>query len=212
MIVLSVLVAWFLVVLAAGGAGIFEAGSGRPPLPLLLAVVGPPLLFAVAYRATRSVRAFALGVDLRVLMAIQSWRVIGLVFLVLYAFGLLPGVFAWPAGLGDVAVGVAAPFVLLAIVRGAPNWPARVAWLNIAGLIDFVGAIGTGVLTSNSSLGLLSDGVPRASLGALPLSLVPTFAVPLWTIFHLISLLQLRRLARAGSGAIRYTALADPVV
>jgi hypothetical protein len=35
--------------------------------------------------------------------------------------------------------------------------------------------------------------VSRASLGALPLSLVPTFAVPLWTLMHVISLLQLRR-------------------
>ena len=37
-------------------------------------------------------------------------------------------------------------------------------------------------------------GVAHASLGALPLSLVPTFAVPLWTIFHAISLLQLATL------------------
>jgi hypothetical protein len=49
------------------------------------------------------------------------------------------------------------------------------------------------VLTSDSSIGLLADGLPHADLGALPLSLVPTFAVPLWTIFHAISLLQLRR-------------------
>jgi hypothetical protein len=30
-------------------------------------------------------------------------------------------------------------------------------------------------------------------MGLLPLSLIPTFAVPLWIIFHMISLLQLRR-------------------
>ena len=167
---------------------------------------------AVAPRLGHRLRRSAVRIDLRVLTAIQAWRVIGILFLGLYAFGLLPGVFAWPAGLGDVTVGVAAPFALLAIVRRTPSWPTRVAWLNIAGLLDFVGAVGTGVLTSNSSLGVLSDGVTRASLGALPLSLVPTFAVPLWTIFHLISLLQLRRLARAGARPIRYTALADPVV
>ena len=212
MLVTSVLVAWFLIVLGAGTAGVFDSGPGRPPLPLLLAVAGPPLLFALAFRASRAVRNFALRIDLRLLTAVQGWRVIGILFLGLYAFGLLPGVFAWPAGLGDVTVGVAAPFALLAIVRRTPSWPTRVAWLNIAGLLDFVGAVGTGVLTSNSSLGVLSDGVTRASLGALPLSLVPTFAVPLWTIFHLISLLQLRRLARAGARPIRYTALADPVV
>jgi hypothetical protein len=90
-------------------------------------------------------------------------------------------------------VGLAAPFVVLAMVRGAPAWRARVAWLNIAGLIDFAGAIATGVLTSTSSVGFLASGVSRASLGALPLSLVPTFAVPLWTLMHVISLLQLRR-------------------
>jgi len=91
--------------------------------------------------------------------------VIGAMFLALYAFGLLPGLFAWPAGLGDAAVGLAAPFVLLAMLRGAPNWPRRVAWLNIAGLVDFAGAIGTGVLTSNSSLGVLADGAPHAKPG-----------------------------------------------
>jgi hypothetical protein len=30
----------------------------------------------------------------------------------------------------------------------------------------------------------------------MPLSLIPTFAVPLWIILHLISLLQLRELGR----------------
>src|SRR5262249_1717957 len=131
--------------------------------------------------------------DLRWLTAVQGWRVVGAMFLALYAFGLLPGLFAWPAGLGDSAVGLAAPFVLLAMLRGAPNWQRGVFWLNIAGLIDFTGAIITGVLTSNSALGLFADGAQRANMGDLPLSLVPTFGVPLWIIFHIISLLQLRR-------------------
>ncbi len=71
-------------------------------------------------------------------------------------------------------------------------------WLNVAGLVDFLGAIGTGVLTSNSSVGFFASDAPRASMGLLPLSLVPTFAVPLWIILHVISLVQLRR---AGAGS-----------
>jgi hypothetical protein len=114
-------------------------------------------------------------------------------FVAHYAFGLLPGLFAWPAGVGDVAVGVAAPFVVLAMVRDAPTWRRQATWLNVAGLVDFVVAVGTGVLTSNTSLGVLAELPARASLGALPLSLVPTFAVPLWIMFHVMSLLQLRR-------------------
>jgi hypothetical protein len=187
-----VLAVWFVVVLAAGAAGVFESAPPRPPLPVLVAVAGPLLLFALTYRASRRFRDFARGIDLRLLTAVQSWRVLGGMFLALYAFGLLPGLFAWPAGTGDLAVGLAAPFVLMAMLRGASTWRQQVVWLNIAGLVDFVVAVGTGVLASSTSLGIVAHGVTRASLGALPLSLVPTFAVPLWTIFHIISLLQLR--------------------
>jgi hypothetical protein len=91
-----------------------------PPLAVLVAVAAPPLLFAATYRASRRCRDFELAIDLRLLTAIQSWRVLGGMFLVLYAFDLLPGAFAWPAGAGDMAVGLAAPFVLLPILRCGP--------------------------------------------------------------------------------------------
>jgi hypothetical protein len=193
-----ILAGWFLAVLAAGAAGAFQARPSRPPLALLAAVAAPPLLLAVAYRTSRGFRGLVLGIDLRLLTAIQGWRVIGGMFLVLYAFDLLPGLFAWPAGVGDLAVGLAAPFVVLAMLRGAPTWRRQVAWLNIAGLVDFAGALATGVLASDASFGLVAHEATRASLGALPLSLVPTFAVPLWIIFHVISLLQLRQTTSAG--------------
>jgi hypothetical protein len=195
----AIVAIWFGAVLLLSAVGAFAASPTQPPLGIFLAVVLPPLLFALLYRLSGRLRDFALAIDLRWLTAIQGWRVIGVMFLAFYAFGLLPGLFAWPAGLGDAAVGLAAPFVLMAVLRGAPNWQRRVFWLNIAGLIDFAGAVGTGVLTSNSAIGFLADGAAPANLGELPLSLVPTFAVPLWTIFHAISLLQLRKMARMDS-------------
>ncbi len=152
-----ILAGWFLLVVAAGFAGAFEAGPSRPPLTVLLAVAGPPLIFAAAYRASRRFRDFVLGIDLRLLTAIQSWRVIGVMFLAFYAFGLLPGLFAWPAGVGDAAVGLAAPFVLLSMLRRSPTWRRQVVWLNVAGLLDFIGAVGTGMLSSNNSIGLVAD-------------------------------------------------------
>lgn len=51
------------------------------------------------------------------------------------------------------------------------------------------------MLASNNSLGLVVDSATRVSLGSLPLSLIATFAVPLWTICHIVSLLQLARTA-----------------
>jgi hypothetical protein len=184
---------WLLAIVMAGAAGLFEPGPGRPPLALLAAIVVPPALFLVAYRISAAFRRFVLSLDLRLLTAVQAWRVLGGMFLVLYAFNLRPALFAFPAGLGDVAVGVAAVFVLRAMIDGHPNWRRRVRWLNLGGLLDFVGAITTGVLTSHSSLGVFAPTTPMPSMGMMPLSLVPSFLVPLWTIIHFASLLQLRQ-------------------
>src|SRR5262245_53923728 len=106
-----VLGVWFLLMLAAGFAGWFQAGPGEPPIGVPLAIVVPPALFALAYRSSRRLRDFALSVDLRLITALQAWRVIGGTFLVLYIFDLLPGLFAYPAAIGDLAVGIAAPFL-----------------------------------------------------------------------------------------------------
>ena len=192
-----VLLAWLVVVVIAGGRGVFEAGPARPPLPIFIAVALPPVLFALLYRASRHVREFALSLDLRLVTAMQAWRIGGTMFLVLYSFGMLPGLFAWPAGIGDVAVGLAAPFVLQAMNVERRGWERYLFWHNIAGLADFAGAIATGVLSSNSAIGFFASAAPTVSMGLLPLSLIPTFAVPLWIILHMISLIRLRRI-RAG--------------
>ena len=190
-----VLVLWFALVLVTISAGAFAANPQQLPLALLLAVAAPPLIFAASYLASPALRTFVLDLDLVLLTAFQSWRVIGVIFLVSYAYGLLPAVFAFPAGIGDVLVGIAAPFVAIAIARNTPGWRQQVLWLNLAGLFDFALAVGTGVLTSPSSAGVLADATTSAIMSELPLSLIPTFAVPLWIIVHMISLLQLRHRA-----------------
>jgi hypothetical protein len=193
MIAAAIVATWFAAIVATGAADIFVAGPSAPPLAVFAAIAVPPLVFAIAYARSAGVRAFVLGLDLRVLTAMQAWRVIGLVFLAFYAFDMLPGIFAWPAGLGDAAVAVGAIAALGAMLRQAPGWRRGVFWLNIAGLVDFAVAIATGVLTSNSAVGIFNDGAPRIELNALPMSLIPTFAVPFWIIVHTISLLQLRQ-------------------
>ncbi len=183
---------WLLAIVVAGAAGVFEAGRGRPPVALLAALVVPLAVFLLAYRLSTEFRRVVLGLDLRLLTAVQIWRVLGGTFLFLYAFNLRPALFAFSAGLGDLAVGVAAVFVLLAMIDRHPNWRRRLLLLNLGGLLDFVGAVATGVLTSNSSLGFFAPATPMPSMGMLPLSLIPTFMVPLWIIIHFASLLQLR--------------------
>jgi hypothetical protein len=195
----GVVIAWALVALVLNVLGVFVNRPDRPPLALLVSVVGPPVLFVVAYALSPGVRALALGLDLRLLTAMQAWRVIGAMFLVLMAFGLLPGTFAWPAGVGDLVVGAYAPFVTLAVSRRSPDWRRHVVLLSVLGLLDFVGAVGGGVMSGSSPIGILRGSVPTDVMQRLPLSLIPTFGVPFWIVLHVISLIKVRNAQAAES-------------
>jgi hypothetical protein len=187
-----VVIAWAALSLLLNVLGVFAAHPDQPPLALLTAIIGPPLLFLIAYAISANVRTLSLRLDLRLLTAMQGWRVIGAMFLVLMSFGVLPGTFAWPAGIGDLIVGAYAPFVVLAISRRTPGWHTQVVLLNVLGLLDFVGAIGGGLLSGSSPIGILRGDVTTDILLELPLSMIPTFAVPFWIVLHIISLTTLR--------------------
>jgi hypothetical protein len=108
-------------------------------------------------------------------------------------FRLLPGTFAWPAGVGDLIVGAYAPFVVLVMSRRTSGWRKHIVLLNVLGLLDFVGAIGGGVLAGSSPIGILRGDITTDIMQRLPLSLIPTFAVPFWIILHIISLIKVRK-------------------
>jgi hypothetical protein len=180
---------WFLAMLAAGLAGVFSRGDpARPPIPLGAVALAPVLAFLAALSASSAVRRFVRSLDLRALTLAQTPRVIGGVFLLLWAAGRLPAGFALPAGLGDLFVGVTAPFVASFVVT---RLPARrrlyVAWVAF-GILDLVVAVTSGVLHSPTSAGLLAGPVTTQPMGTLPLSLIPTFLVPLALILHVAAL------------------------
>jgi hypothetical protein len=119
--------------------------------------------------------------------------VLGLIFLVLYAGGRLPGAFAWPAGVGDVIVGLLAPIVGIAYVSGSRR-SAGLLWAwNLFGIGDLVVAAVTGFLTSPSRLQILAFDRPNELISAFPLVMVPAFLVPLAVLLHLASLEKLRQ-------------------
>jgi hypothetical protein len=199
--VAGVLGLWLALVLLLGANGAFIRRPEVPPLPILLGATVPVLLFLAAYGGSSALRALTLAADLRLLTAIQGWRAGGLGFLALYAHGVLPGLFALPAGLGDIAIGVTAPWVMFALLRSpASGYPAFagsrrfVAW-NLLGILDLVVALSTGALSSGFVPGLAGT-VTTAPMAQLPLVLIPAYLVPLFGILHLAGLFQARQLAR----------------
>jgi hypothetical protein len=186
---LAILVVWFLLAVAGSLLGVFDS-EPRPPLPLGLAAVIPVTLFAFCYLTSVRFRELVLSLDLRILTLAQTWRVGGIVFLILYQHGALPGVFAIPAGWGDIAIGITAPIVAWYWKRPFPS-KTFIVW-NVLGSLDLVIAVSLGVLASATPVGVLAGDVTTRLMGQFPLSLIPTFFVPLLLILHLISLSRVR--------------------
>jgi hypothetical protein len=179
--------AWFVLALTASGLDIFQNPPSTPPIALGLAVLVPVLIFLAWYGSSQDFRAFVLSLDLRILTMLQSWRIAGFGFLALYTYKILPGSFALPAGWGDLFIGVTAPLIALKLT-GRPHRAVFILW-QILGMLDLVTAVGSGVIT-----GFINHGtVTMDPITALPLSLIPTFGVPLFFIFHIISIAQARQ-------------------
>jgi hypothetical protein len=193
-VVWVVLVLWLALVFVLGAGGALVRSPGAPPLPILVAVTAPLAAFVAALWVIPGFRAFVLAADLPLITAIQGWRVAGFGFLALYAHGVLPGLFAWPAGLGDIAIGVTAPWVMRSLA-GRPRFaasPLFVIW-NLLGIADLVVAVSTGALGSVLATGVAGE-ITTAPMAQLPLVLIPAYFVPLFIMLHLVALMQ----ARAG--------------
>ena len=188
---------WFLLVVSLGAAGAFVGRPGTPPIAIAIGVGAPLLLFFAWLRISQSFRDFLLSLDLRLIAGIQAWRWAGLGFLSLYAHNVLPAMFALPAGLGDMAIGFAAPWMILALVR-RPGFAASAAFIrwNVLGILDLVVAISLGTLSATLSTGAPGE-ISTAPMATLPLLLIPAFLVPLFLMLHTAALMQSRRVARS---------------
>ena len=173
-----VLAIWFGVVMTAIVAGVF-AGGGASRLALPASVAIPIAVVAIVYRASPRFRHYLLALDLRLVLTAQLWRVIGIAFLFALAFDQLPAGFAVPAGVGDIATGIAAFGVVLALSNGSLT-RRRLYAFTALGVGDFLVAFATGL------------SLEPPTLNAWPLAIFPTIMVPLFAVLHLVAVLQSR--------------------
>ena len=105
--------------------------------------------------------------------------------------GLVPALWAIPAGVGDVLIGASAFWVAARL--DSPGGRRRAVIFNLLGLLDLVVAIGLGVTTNPGAAQLFHTTPSAELLTRFPLALVPGFLVPLAFMVHFVSLWQLRR-------------------
>ncbi|HEX3035843.1 MAG TPA: hypothetical protein VHT73_12080 [Thermodesulfobacteriota bacterium] len=180
--ILVVALVWFLLALLIGASGLLA--SIPPPFQqafLFSLVIVLLLLFWRSFLF----REWLLSVDIRVLVLIHLSRFVGIYFLVLYSRGDLPYAFAVPGGWGDIAVAATAiPVSLFLQNEGAISRRILFLW-NVFGLVDILLVIAT------ASRLAMANPESMVALTRLPLSLLPTFLVPIIVFTHIIIFVRL---------------------
>jgi len=123
------------------------------------------------------------------LIGYQVFRVIGGVFLIEMIMENIPGIFAYPAGLGDMLVGFVAIGVLLAY-RKSEHIPKAGIFLVIGlGIPDLLSAFFFGFTSAEGPVQLFFPAVTN-NIRLFPTGMIPLFLVPCAIFFHTLSLLN----------------------
>src|SRR5271170_4124961 len=201
--VAGVLATWFALVLAIGAGGALDPvhGLGVPALGLTVALPVAALIGALF--AVPSARDAMLDTPLAALVAVNAIRVLGVLFLILYANGALPAPFAPSAGWGDIFVGVTALPLAWAMLKFGPRArPLAFLW-NAIGLADLVNAVALGALSAPSPLQIFVDPPTSALITALPWLIIPGFLVPSLMFVHLVIFYRLAKTEAAARAHLR---------
>ena len=187
--VLAAIIVWYALAIFAGGSGFTLRMV--PPLPQIV-LFGLVVLLLLLYWLSQSFRKWVLSVNIKLLVALHLTRFVGFYFLFLYSRGQLPYDFAVLGGWGDIIVATAALLViLLATLVGKSGWIICLVW-NLIGLVDILFVIATAARLT------IADPQSMSELLKLPLSLLPTFLVPILIFTHIIIFIRLYRARRAG--------------
>ena len=185
----TVLGGWLVVSGLLARAGVYRQDPGEVVPWLFVVVAGTLIALLLATRIPLVCRILAdPGTPMRLALP-HTLRVVGVLFLIVMLQGHLPAAFALPAGLGDIAIGVATPFVAQRLARGTDR--TGVVRFHVLGILDLIVAASIGFLL----FGLVEVTPSTEPLRLLPLALIPTVPVPLALALHIVSLRRLRTAA-----------------
>ncbi|MDB6114399.1 MAG: hypothetical protein JWQ62_1344 [Lacunisphaera sp.] len=174
---------WLIAALLVGRFALLQ----RVPLPAVqIMIVALTAALLAAYGRKGAFRAWLDRLDLRALLAFHLTRYVGIYFLLLYHRGELPYDFAVRGGWGDIIAASLALLICLLPLRPAARNRSIMVW-NVIGLIDIL------LVVFSAARHALAGNPQMQLLTVLPLSLLPTFLVPIIIASHLIIFARLRR-------------------
>lgn len=182
--------AWVIV-----AEGLLLPGALSIPLLPLMIVVPTAIVITLLLRSDR-IGMLLDAMPANWLIGLQAYRVIGGVFFVNWLAGTTPGIFALPAGTGDVITGLMALPTAVALASGRPGSTKAALFWNLLGIADLVVAVTLGALTTPGPLQQLALDHPNLTTGTYPTAIIPAFTVPTSLVLHALSLRQLLRRTR----------------
>jgi len=152
--------------------------AGLPLTIILFAVIGNTSLFKTLLRS----------ISLGSLIAIHVFRYLGVFFLFLYGYHLLPARFAFFAGLGDVITAIFAIPVARMAAKRRRGWKLAVYAWNIFGIMDIVDLLTVAMLSGR--------GGGLREMTVFPFSWFPAFAPATILFLHATVFRKLKALRR----------------
>ena len=179
---------WFAAAVLVGQQQVLQR-LPAPATPVIL--LGLTALLLVTYFRVAALRDWVDGLDLRSLALIHVSRFVGIYFLVLYRQGKLPYAFAVPGGIGDILVATLVLPVVFLPVGNERRLRLLTIW-NVIGFIDIMLVVLTAIRLN------VADPFQLRAMRFLPLSLLPTFLVPLIIATHIVIFVRLARVRHNG--------------
>src|SRR5215470_1293434 len=158
---------WYIATAVIAGHGWYDTRPSQVPWLPIAAAGSLGTLLALSLIPVVARALTAPGMASRLVLP-HTFRVTGVFFLLYLALGHLPALFALPAGLGDIAAGIAALLVAWRLAQGTDRRAA--VWFNVYGLTDLAAGITLGALTGygllhvNPSSALISQSSEPSTL------------------------------------------------
>jgi hypothetical protein len=156
---------WFTATPLLAQSGFFR-GIGIPLALVLTLIIGFALMFSQPFRKLLTIT------PVHWIIGIQVFRVLGGMWLIGYAQGQLPGLFALPAGIGDTLTGLTAPLVAYWFAKNGKGARLIAFIWCLFGTLDLLDAI------------TLANHTNPALIAVLPFVLIPAFGVPRSFVLH----------------------------
>ncbi len=172
--------------------GVFNVNS-IPPKVMVLATVPLAIILFVIIGNTGLFKKLLQSITLESLVAIHVFRLVGVFFIILYFYHLLPAKFAFSAEMGDIITALLALPVAKMVSKEKPWWKTAVYAWNIFGMLDIVNLLVIAVIIAKNDMVTGAKG-DLTEMTIFPFVWFPAFAPATILFLHTVVFRKLQQI------------------